>query len=85
MPVKRFYTVKLGYTGVYAFFLFFAPKHRLWVLVRTEAVLTCTTIYVLSENKKKYIYIKNPLKIFIFTAEKNAVWACSSFRNENIN
>ena len=32
-------------TGVYRgilFFLIFAPKHRLWVLVRTEAVLKCT-------------------------------------------
>ena len=41
----HFYIVKLGFTGVY-FFLIFAPKHRLWVLVRTalltEAVLTCT-------------------------------------------
>ena len=25
-----------------AIFLIFDPKHRLWVLVRTEAVLTCT-------------------------------------------
>ena len=32
--------VKLGFTG-YRFFLIFALKHRLWVLVRT-ASLTCT-------------------------------------------
>ena len=42
----HFYIVKLGFTGVYIFFLIFALKHRLWVLVRTasvsEAVLTCT-------------------------------------------
>ena len=31
----HFYIAKLGYAGVYLFFLIFAPKHRLWVLVRT--------------------------------------------------
>ena len=37
-PLKpHFYIVKLGFTGVY-FFLIFAPKHRLWVLVRTASV-----------------------------------------------
>ena len=50
-------------TGVYRgilFFLIFAPKHRLWVLVRT--------INVLSKNKKN---IKNfHLKMNIFTAVK---------------
>ena len=45
--IPHFHTVKLGYAGVYIFFLNFAPKHRLWVLVRTavptgEADLTCT-------------------------------------------
>ena len=33
----HFYIVKLGFTGVY-FFLMFAPKHRLWVLVRTASL-----------------------------------------------
>ena len=33
-PLKpQFYIVKLGYTGVNMFFLIFAPKHGLWVLV----------------------------------------------------
>ena len=43
-PLKpQFYIVKLGFTGVYIFFLNYAQKHRLWVLVRTaEAVLTST-------------------------------------------
>ena len=45
-PLKpHFYTVKLGFTGVYIIFLFSAQKHRLGVLVRTasgEAVLTST-------------------------------------------
>ena len=33
----HFYIVKLGFTGVYIF-LIFAPKHRLWVLVRTASL-----------------------------------------------
>ena len=37
-PLKpHFYIVKLGYAGVYLLFLFFAPKHRLWVRVRTAS------------------------------------------------
>ena len=33
-PIEpHFYIAKLGFAGVYLFF-FFAPKHRLWVLVR---------------------------------------------------
>ena len=54
----HFYIVKLGFTGVFIFFLLiFALKHRLWVLVRTaaEVVLTCTHDLVLSTNKKKII------------------------------
>ena len=34
----HFYIVKLGFTGVYIFFLIFALKHRSWVLVRTASV-----------------------------------------------
>ena len=33
----HFYIVKQGYAGVYLFFLIFAPKHRLWVPVRTAS------------------------------------------------
>ena len=37
-PLKpHFYTVKLGFTGVYIIFLISALKHRLWVLVRTAS------------------------------------------------
>ena len=35
--IPHFYIVKLGNAGVYLYFLFFAPKHRLWVLVRTAS------------------------------------------------
>ena len=46
--ISHFYIAKLGYAGAYLFFLFFfAPKHRLWVLVRTTS-----PIYFLSKNKK---------------------------------
>ena len=42
-PLKpHFYIVKLGFIGVYIIFLISAKKHGLWVLVRTEAVLTST-------------------------------------------
>ena len=54
-------------TGVYRgihFFLIFASKHRLWVLVRTAS----PTINVLSKNKKNNK--KFHLKINIFTAVK---------------
>ena len=37
-PLKpHFYTVKLGFTGVYIIFLISAQKHRLWVPVRTAS------------------------------------------------
>ena len=49
------------------FFLIFALKHRLWVLVRTAS--ETPKIYVLSINKKK---VQNfHLKIIIFKAVKN--------------
>ena len=34
----HFHTGKLGYAGIYLFFLIFGPKHRLWVLVRTVSL-----------------------------------------------
>ena len=37
----HFYIEKLEYAGVYLFFLIFAPKHRLWVLVRTASARRC--------------------------------------------
>ena len=52
----HFYIVKLGCTGVYIFFLIFALKHRLWVLIRTASMrrFQCVpTINVLSKIKKK--------------------------------
>ena len=37
-PLKpHFFTVKLGFTGVYNMFRICAQKHRLWVLVRTAS------------------------------------------------
>ena len=40
---------KTGVCEGISIFLIFAPKHRLWVLVRTASA-----IYVLSKNEKKY-------------------------------
>ena len=66
-----FYIVKPGFTGVY-FFLFFALKHRLWVLVRTaclsEAVLTCTHNLCFRVNIRKYRNFSS--EIIVFTALK---------------
>ena len=42
---------KLGFVGIYLIFLSFAPKHRLWVLVRTALV---------------YVFIKNIKNIEFF-------------------
>ena len=33
----HYYIVKLGFTGVFIIFSYFAKKHRLWVLVRTAS------------------------------------------------
>ena len=66
-PLKpHFYTVKLGFIGVYIDFLISALKHRLWVLVRT----------VSSGGSNKYSQsmfwaeIRKLLKFFIFFGGK---------------
>ena len=74
-------------TGVYrgiTIFLLFAPKHTLWVLVRTASTRRfqrVPTIYVLSKNKKNInVFL---LKSFnIYNSGKNVyiTWAC--FRND---
>ena len=47
-PLKlHFYIVKLGFTRIYIIFLISIQKNRL-----AEAVLTSTTIYVVSRNMK---------------------------------
>ena len=58
-------------TGVYRdihYFLIFALKHILWVLV-TEAILTCANNLCFEQNYKKVKKIQ--LKIVIFSAMKN--------------
>ena len=52
----HFYTVKLGFTGVYIIFFISAQKQRLWVLVRTacEAVLTSTHNLYFEQKYEKY-------------------------------
>ena len=54
-PLKPlFYIVKLGFTGVYIIFLISAQKHRVRVLVRTEAVLTNTHNLCFEQKYEKY-------------------------------
>ena len=48
-------------------FPIFAPKHRLWVLVRTAAARRLPTIYVLSINKKNIKMF--PMKFLFFAFE----------------
>ena len=70
-PVKpHFYLVKLGFIGVY-FFLTFALKRRLWVLV-TTAVLTCTHDLCFEQKKKNITMVH--LKITFYTALNNGVY-----------
>ena len=54
-PIKKqlLYS-KTGVYGVYIIFLNFALKHRLWVLVRTEAVLTNTHNLCFEQKYEKY-------------------------------
>ena len=52
-PLKpHFYTVKLGFTGVYIIFLISGLKHRLWVLVRTASPLCFEQKY---ENYQNFV------------------------------
>ena len=67
----HFYIVKLGFTKGIHYFLIFALKHILWILVRTVSLrrfLRVPTINVLSKNKKNITFFH--LKILIFTALK---------------
>ena len=86
--MSPFYIVKLGYAGVYLCFLIFAPKHRLWVLVRTASVRRFrrggSNVYpqsmFWSQNKKNILTFL--LKIFNYFNLRNSLyiaWAC--FRN----
>ena len=55
----HFYIAKLGFTGVFIFFVFFALKHILWVLVRAASLrrfLRVPTIYVLNKLKKNITF-----------------------------
>ena len=74
-PLKpHFYTVKLGFTGVYIIFSYFCSKHRLWVLVRTASPrrFCVLTIYVLSRNMKNIRIFY--LKIFNFLVVKFSIY-----------
>ena len=56
----HFYTVNLGFAGVYIIVFISANKHKLWVLVRTEAVLTSPHTLCFEQKYEKYpnFYLK---------------------------
>ena len=63
----HFYIVKLGFSGVYTFFLISAQKHRLWVLVRTASPRwfeRVPTVYVLSRNMKNIVFFVRKFSVF---------------------
>ena len=67
--IPHFYIAKLGYAGVYLFFLFLLQTIDCGYLLEAEAVLTCTHNLWFEQNKKT---IKNfLLKISIFYNFKN--------------
>ena len=75
-PLKpHFYIVKMGYAGVYyTIFLNLGPKHRSWILVRSEVVLRCTHDLCF-ERKKKNI----SLNIFIAPAYSRVRYRSPNF------
>ena len=69
-PIKpHFYTLKLGFTGVYINFLISVQKYRLWVLVRTASKKYSQS--VLSRNMK---YQNFSSEIFHFFGIKFSVY-----------
>ena len=71
------YIVKFGFYMRIHYFLIFALKHRLWVIVRTASVRP--TINVLSKNLK--IITAFYLKIIIISREISQYIAQACFRN----
>ena len=69
-----FMIAKLGYAGVYLLFLFFAPKHKLWVHVKT-----CTHNLCFEQKQEKYQNFS--AEYFQFFQLKNAYIAWASFRD----
>ena len=80
-PLKpHFYTVKLGFAGVYLFFEFLAQKHRLWVLVRTASArrfYRVPTIYVLNKNKKNINFFL--MKFQFLQVKKISIYCMDKF------
>ena len=85
--IPDFDIAKLGYAGVYLIFLIFAPKHRLWVLVRTASAWRfqrVPTIYVLSKDKKTIkTFLLNFFMLLQLKKSMYIAWTC--FRNDYIN
>ena len=59
-PLKpHFYTVKLGFTGVYIICLISDQKHRLWVLVRTVSASTNNLCFEQKYEKYQFFFSEN--------------------------
>ena len=74
--MPHFYTVKLGFTGVYINFLISAQKHRLWVLFRTALLRQLlTSIHnVCIEQKYENLRIFHHSESFHFLVVKSSVY-----------
>ena len=75
----HFYMVKVGLTGVYMFYLFFALKHRSWVLIRTASVrwfLRVPTIYVLSKINKNITFSSENYHFYNREILQYIAWTC---------
>ena len=58
-PLKpHFYTVKLGFTGIYIILLISALKHRLWVLVRGGSIEYHNLCFEQKHKKYQNFYLK---------------------------
>ena len=58
-PLKpHFYTVKLGFAGVYIIFFYFCSKHRLWVLYLKIFIFFGGNIF---SNLNRYVFVMNQL------------------------
>ena len=77
--IPHFYIAKLGYAGVYLFFLFLLQNIDCGYSL--EPPRRVPTIYVLSKNKKNIK--KFLMKFSIFATEKKSIYiAWASFRND---
>ena len=74
----HFYIKNWGLQG-YSFFHIFVLKHRLWVLVRTASVLTCTHNLCLEQNYENNKKTTENGHFYSLKKSQYISWAC--YRN----